>query len=158
MAEAPILYVEDEEDYQLLVVRILARSGLRVLVAGSGQEGRELLRRQEPRLVLLDINLPDTDGYALCQAIRLDPVRAELPVLMLSVRRRPEEWLRGFSSGATDYISKPINPSQLLERVGHALREKPPARREGTAPEYRLIQAAVSGNCRSCPGMCWARF
>ena len=107
---APILYIEDEEDYQILVKRILNRAGLEVVTADTGAEGMKALERQRPSLLILDINLPDTDGYAICHELRQDPAWVDLPILMLTVRRRPEEWLRGFSSGANDYISKPFNP------------------------------------------------
>jgi DNA-binding response OmpR family regulator len=100
----PILYIEDEEDYQLLIKRILNRAGLDVVMAETGEEGMARLRRERPSLLLLDINLPDTDGYCICRELRQDPAWMDLPILMLTVRRRPEEWLRGFSCGANDYI------------------------------------------------------
>jgi RNA polymerase sigma factor (sigma-70 family) len=146
MTHRPILYVEDEEDYQILVRRILGHAGLDVVIAETGQGGLEALRRQRPSLFLLDINLPDMDGYTLCQELRQDPAWTDLPILMLTVRRRPQEWLQGFSCGANDYLSKPINPPELIERVLRCLKKKvPPFTGNGT-PEYNLIRAAVAGN------------
>jgi RNA polymerase sigma-70 factor (ECF subfamily) len=143
---APILYIEDEEDYQILVKRILSRAGLQVVTADTGAEGMKALEGRRPSLLILDINLPDTDGYAICQQLRQDPVWVDLPILMLTVRRRPDEWLRGFSSGANDYISKPLNPPELIERVVNCLEGKAHQfTGDGTA-EYNLIQAAVAGN------------
>src|ERR1051325_8585232 len=143
---APILYVEDEEDYQILVKRILSRAGLDVVVAETGAEGLKRLQSERPSLLILDINLPDTDGYTICQQLRQDPAWIDLPILMLTVRRRPDEWLRGFSSGANDYISKPLNPPELIERVVNCLEGKAHQfTGDGTA-EYNLIQAAVAGN------------
>jgi len=143
---APILYIEDEEDYQILVKRILSRAGLEVVTAETGAEGMKALEDRRPSLLILDINLPDTDGYAICQQLRQDPAWLDLPILMLTVRRRPEEWLRGFSSGANDYISKPLNPPELIERVVNCLEGKAHQfTGDGTA-EYNLIQAAVAGN------------
>jgi RNA polymerase sigma-70 factor (ECF subfamily) len=144
--QAPILYVEDEEDYQTLVRRILGKAGLMVDVVDTAEEGLAILQRQRPRLLMLDINLPGMDGYSVCRKLHDDPAFADLPILMLTVRRRPEEWLRGFSSGANDYISKPLNPPELIERVVNCLEGKTgqiPG--EGTA-EYNLIRAAVAGN------------
>ena len=141
-----VLYIEDEEDYQLLVTRMLNRAGLDVEIAGTGQEGLSTLRRSRPSLILLDVNLPDTDGYSFCDRLREEPAWADLPVLMLTVRHRPEEWLRGFSSGANDYMSKPINPPELIERVRHCLDGKMPRRIDAAAPEFQLIQAAAGGN------------
>jgi RNA polymerase sigma-70 factor (ECF subfamily) len=147
MTDGPILYIEDEEDYQLLVKKILGRAGLEVVTADTGAEGLEMLRQSRPSLLILDINLPDTDGYTICAQLRRDPVWVDLPILMLTVRRRPEEWLRGFASGANDYISKPLNPPELVERVVNGLegRSGQNSTREGS-PEYKLVQAAASGN------------
>ena len=143
---APILYIEDEEDYQILVKRILNRAGLEVLFADTGAEGLKALRQERPSLLILDINLPDTDGYTICSQLRQDPAWVDLPILMLTVRRRPEEWLRGFSSGANDYISKPLNPPELIERVVNCLEGKAHQFTGTGTDEYNLIQAAVNGN------------
>lgn len=146
MTTEPILYIEDEEDYQILVKRILGQAGLEVVVADTGQQGLAWLRERRPSLLILDINLPDTDGYAICQQLRQDPAWEDLPILMLTVRRRPEEWLRGFSSGANDYISKPLNPPELIERVVNCLEGKSPRLTDRPDAEYQLIRAASSGN------------
>ncbi len=143
---APILYIEDEEDYQILVTRILKRAGLEVLLAETGADGLKVLERERPSLLILDINLPDTDGYTICNQLRQDPAWMDLPILMLTVRRRPEEWLRGFSSGANDYISKPLNPPELIERVVNCLEGKAHQFTGNGTAEYNLIQAAVMGN------------
>lgn len=146
MNAEPILYIEDEEDYQILVKRILGPAGLEIRVAETGQQGLAALQECRPSMLLLDINLPDTDGYTLCQRLRRDPAWQDLPILMLTVRRRPEEWLRGFSSGANDYISKPLNPPELIERVVNCLEGKTQRSSDGAGAEYQLIRAASSGN------------
>ncbi len=144
--KAPILYIEDEEDYQILVKRILNRAGLQVTIAETGAEGLERMRQERPSLLILDINLPDRDGYSLCHDLRQDPSWVDLPILVLTVRRRPEEWLRGFSSGANDYISKPLNPPELIERVVHGMEGRCHPFTETANAEYSLIQAAAAGN------------
>jgi RNA polymerase sigma-70 factor, ECF subfamily len=141
-----ILYIEDEEDYQLLVRRILSRANLEVVIAGDGREGLAMLRRARPRMLLLDINLPDTDGYKICQALRQDPAYVDLPILMLTVRRRPEEWLQGFSVGANDYLSKPLDPVELVERIQICISGKAQQFTSAGTPEFHLIQAAIAGN------------
>ena len=143
---APILYVEDEEDYRILVKHILKRAGLDMVIAENGAEGLKALERQRPSLLILDINLPDTNGYTICHQLRQDPAWVDLPILMLTVRRRPEEWLRGFTSGANDYISKPLNPPELVERVVNCLEGKAHHYTGKGTAEYNLIQAAVAGN------------
>ncbi len=146
MSESPILYIEDEEDYQILVRRMLQRAGLAVEMAGTGEEGLAALERHRPSMLLLDINLPDTDGYTLCNRLRQDSAWVDLPILMLTVRRRPEEWLRGFSSGANDYVCKPLDPTELIERVQNCLTGKAQQFANPGTPEYHLIQAAIAGN------------
>jgi RNA polymerase sigma factor (sigma-70 family) len=141
-----VLYVEDEEDYQLLVRRILGKEGFNLDIAGSGSDGLTLLQTSRPDLLILDVNLPDTDGYTLCRQIRNEPAIRDIPILMLTVRRRPEEWLKGFSAGVDDYVAKPLNPAELVQRVRTCLdvkRESVPA---AGSPEYLLIQAAIAGN------------
>lgn len=146
MTHAPLLYIEDEEDYQMLVQRILGTAGLPVVVAETGHQGWDVLRRQRPALLILDINLPDTDGYALCKQLREDASWADLPILMLTVRRRPEEWLKAFSCGADDYVTKPLNPPELIERVQTCMDKRGKHQRTLGTPEHHLIQAAVGGN------------
>jgi RNA polymerase sigma-70 factor, ECF subfamily len=141
-----VLYIEDEEDYQILVGRILQRAGYPVRMASTGEEGLAMLRTERPSLLLLDINLPDTDGYTICQQLRQDGAYSDLPILMLTVRRRPEEWLKGFSCGANDYLSKPFDPAGLLERLRAGFSGKTLSGSNANAPEYLLIQAAVAGN------------
>jgi len=147
MGNSSIVYIEDEPDFQKLVSIILGEVGYSVQVAGTGAEGVKLLRRVKPRLLILDINLPDTDGFTICEELRKDPAWHDLIVLMLTVRRRPEEWLKGFASGANDYVSKPLNPPDFLERIKACIegRVAVPIITPEDA-EYQLIQAAIKGN------------
>jgi len=146
MEPSPILYIEDEPDYQVLVSGILAEAGLTTELADTGEQGLDRLSRKKPSLVLLDVNLPDTSGYALCKRLREEEAWADIPVIMLTVRRRPNEWLEGFSKGADDYLSKPFNPPELIERVQAILSGKPDRRLNPKNPEHLLIEAALAGN------------
>ena len=148
-----ILYVEDEDDYQILVRRILGKAGFHLELTGTGQSGLAALNLPLPDLLILDVNLPDMDGYSLCRQVRKNPASSVVPILMLTVRRRPDEWLKGFSSGANDYLSKPLNPPELVARVKHCLSgghsgtsgSAGPVE-EGEGAEFQLVQAVVSGN------------
>ena len=142
----PILYVEDEEDYQMIVRRILTKAGFRVAIAETGEQGLAALRREKPGLLVLDINLPDTDGYSFCRTLRQDPAWRDLPVLIVTVRRRPEEWLKGFACGADDYVPKPLNPPELVHRVRSCLEGKSQRSGEPAGAEYLLTRAAADGN------------
>ena len=146
MENPSILYIEDEPDYQVLVSGILAEAGLKTEVADTGDEGFDRLARKKPSLLLLDVNLPDTTGYELCRRIRQEEAWAEMPIIMLTVRRRPNEWLEGFSNGADDYLSKPFNPPELVERVQAILKGKPVRNLNPDVPEHLLIEAALAGN------------
>jgi RNA polymerase sigma factor (sigma-70 family) len=145
----PILYVEDEPDYQVLVSGILSEAGIFTEVADTGEDGMEKLSRRTPSLLLLDVNLPDTSGYDLCSRIRQEEAWADLPIVMLTVRGRPNEWLEGFSKGADDYLSKPFNPPELIERVQSILNGKRDRRLNSDDPEHLLIEAALAGNRRA---------
>ncbi len=146
MPKAKILYVEDEEMYQTLVSDILTEQGFAVEVAGTGEEALRKLEEFKPHLVILDINLPDTDGYALCQRLRQEELWAKLPILMLTVRRQPDEWRQGFSAGASDYVSKPLNGPDLVERIRSCLAKKLMRVEGSNNPEVLMAQAALGGN------------
>jgi RNA polymerase sigma factor (sigma-70 family) len=141
-----VLYIEDELDYQILVKRILNKAGIAVKTADTAEEGYRQLEKSRPGLLLLDINLPGADGYSVCRKIRAEAELLDMPVLMLTVRRRPEEWLEGFGSGADDYLSKPLNPPELVERVISGLQGKSRRAFGSGGPEHQLIQAALAGN------------
>lgn len=140
-----VLYVEDEEDFQILVRKILQRAGLEVRMADTAEAAYREMERETPSALLLDINLPDASGFDICARIRRDARWMALPIVMLSVRRKPEEWLRGFSSGASDYLSKPIQPRDLLERLLQNMEGHAPEGANATA-EYKLVRAIVAGN------------
>ncbi|HAH31424.1 MAG TPA: hypothetical protein DCL44_03815 [Elusimicrobia bacterium] len=120
-----ILVVEDEEGYRDLAGRILKRAGFEVLFAVDGTQGRELLQKTSVDLALLDWNLPGMDGGQLASWIRKNSRLAHLPVLMLTVRRRPEEETMGFASGADDYLAKPYTPAELVSRIKRLLGLQP---------------------------------
>jgi len=146
MSSSSILYIEDEEPYQTLVEQILSEQGFSVHTAGTGAQGCEMLERLRPKLIILDINLPDTDGYTLCHRLRQEEMWSKLPVLMLTVRRRPEEWRQGFSAGASDYLSKPLHGPDLIERVRSCMDNSTERIQTSGNPEVLMIQSAIGGN------------
>jgi RNA polymerase sigma factor (sigma-70 family) len=146
MDPARILYVEDEEIYQTLVRGILEAAGYMVVVAGSSRDAFRILQRFRPHLIILDINLPDTDGYTLCLRLRDEEEWATVPILMLTVRRQPEEWRQGFSAGANDYVSKPLHGPDLVERVRSCLAGKSARPRTSHNPEVLMVKASLAGN------------
>jgi DNA-binding response OmpR family regulator len=122
-----ILVVDDEPIVREVVVRYLEREGYVTLEAGDSDRARELLERQRPDLVVLDVMLPGTDGLELCRWIR---ARSELPVIMLTARGDEADRIVGLELGADDYVTKPFSPRELAARVRTVLRRAAAPREE----------------------------
>jgi DNA-binding response OmpR family regulator len=114
-----VLVVDDEPIVREVVVRYLQREGYRTLEAADGERARELLERDAPSLVVLDVMLPGTDDLALCRWIRS---RSDLPVIMLTARGEEADRIVGLELGADDYVTKPFSPRELAARVRTVLR------------------------------------
>jgi DNA-binding response OmpR family regulator len=114
-----VLVVDDEPMIRDVVVQYLRREGYATLEAGDGDVARELLEREWPSLVVLDLMLPGTDGLALCRWIR---DRSQLPVIMLTARGDEADRIVGLELGADDYVTKPFSPRELVARVRTVLR------------------------------------
>jgi class 3 adenylate cyclase/CheY-like chemotaxis protein len=106
-----------------LLDAVLSPHGFRVATASSGEEALEVLSKEDPDLVLLDIRMPGIDGYEVCRRIREDPGTAFLPVIMITASER-EEKIRAIESGADDFIPKPLDQAELLARVRSLIRVK----------------------------------
>ncbi len=118
-----ILLVEDEEDIASLVRAYLERDGFRVVWATRGTEGLAELERHDIRLAILDLQLPDADGFDVCRAIRST---SSLPVVMLTARDEEVDRVTGLELGADDYVTKPFSPRELAARVRAVLRRVEP--------------------------------
>ena len=120
--ERPRVLVVDDTPENLHLMHGLLRDRYRVLLANGGVAALRLARLEpRPDLILLDIMMPELDGYAVCEALKADPVTAAIPVIFLSARSQVEDEERGFRSGCVDYITKPISPPTLLARVANHL-------------------------------------
>jgi len=117
-----ILAVEDEEDYRALLEHILKEAGFEVITATNGETGLEMYSAESPDLVLLDVNLPDMDGMEVCRKIRQEGPRSDTPILFCTIRSAVGRVAEGLKSGATDYVVKPFQVEDLLERVNKALK------------------------------------
>ncbi len=115
----PILIVEDDRNIASLVEQYLQKDGFETVSAGDGDNGLALARREDPALVILDINLPGMDGWEVCRALRRD---SDVPILMLTARAEEMDRVVGLSIGADDYVVKPFSPRELVERVKAILR------------------------------------
>ena len=132
-----ILIVDDEAELRQMVQGIFARAGYgQVLTAGTGAEALALCRQAMPDLVILDVMLPDIDGFAVLRALRQD---SRVPVLMLTARGEAEDKFAGFEAGADDYLAKPFLPRELLFRAQAILRRTCP----DTGGRVQLAAASV---------------
>jgi DNA-binding response OmpR family regulator len=127
-----IVVVDDEPNIADLVDLYLARDGFRVLKAGTGAAGLDVVKDHRPRLVVLDVGLPDIDGLEVCKRIR---ATSQVPVIFLTARDGEVDRVLGLELGADDYVTKPFSPAELVARVKAVLRRVD----GGPAPE--VVQA-----------------
>ena len=110
-----VLIIEDDFELRSLIAFVIRQSGYLALEASSGEQGLEFASREQPDLVILDINLPGMDGFETCRILRKE--NQVVPVLILTVRGDEEDEVKGLDSGADDYLVKPFSPKTLLARV-----------------------------------------
>ena len=138
--EHKIMIVDDEPALRRMVREFLLEEGFgQVVTAGSCREAEQVFRREHPHLILLDVMLPDGDGFMLLQRLHAE---SEVPVIFLSARDEDENRLRGLGLGADDYVTKPFLPRELLLRIGAVLKRV--YRIRDNADEKRVIQL---GDC-----------
>ena len=137
MSVASVLVVDDEPRYRELLDMNLTRRGYRVRHAVDGLAALNAVEAEEPSLVVLDLKLPDMDGYEVCRRIR---AYSRVPIIMLTARAEPAEKVRGLALGADDYITKPFSADELLARVDAVLR------RTGSAHGSSLAATFDSGD------------
>ena len=128
MTAPTILLVDDEPSIQRAAATLLRSRGYTVAVAGTGTEALMLFDRQRPSMVIVDLGLPDVDGTVVCQRLR---ARADVPILVLSVRGEERSKVEALDAGADDYVTKPFGPEELLARVRAGLRRS-------VGPEHAL--------------------
>jgi class 3 adenylate cyclase/CheY-like chemotaxis protein len=121
---AKVLVVDDTPMNVKMLADVLTFKGYQVVTAAGGNEGLAKIDSEKPDLVLLDVMMPDLDGYAVCRAIRVKPETAILPVVMVTALDPAQERVKGLEAGADDFLSKPINQPELLARVRSLLRIK----------------------------------
>lgn len=112
-----ILVAEDDPVTQTFVASLLADKGYEVLVAQDGEHAYELAVMGRPDLIVSDLVMPYRDGYGLIRALRAEKQIANVPIIILSMRDREDDIVRGFEEGADDYVVKPFNARELLARI-----------------------------------------
>lgn len=114
---ANILAVDDEPALTELVAYHLGRAGHQVTIAANGWEALDAIKRQRPDVILLDLMLPDLDGFGVCEILRRDPLTATIPIIIVSAWASHDSRHLGLELGALDYITKPFSPQELVARV-----------------------------------------
>lgn len=122
MLKQHILVVDDDKEVVRLMRAYLEQSGYDVLVAYNGESALHIMRRECPDLVLLDLMLPDRDGWDITRIMRNDPNLMHTPIIMLSARVSDTDKIVGLELGADDYVTKPYNPREVVSRVRARLR------------------------------------
>jgi pilus assembly protein CpaE len=112
-----ILIIDDDLDTLRLVGLMLQRQGYQISAATNGQQGLEKAFEEDPDLILLDVMMPDMDGYEVTRRLRSNPSTLETPILMFTAKTQLDDKVIGFEVGANDYLSKPTHPSELQARV-----------------------------------------
>jgi DNA-binding response OmpR family regulator len=118
----PILVVDDDAKIVRLVRTYLEREGFTVVTAGNGAAALDAIERHRPRLVVLDLMLPELDGRAVIRAVRRDEEAGATPIIVLSARGTTIDRIAGLEDGADDYLPKPFSPGELVVRVKAVLR------------------------------------
>ena len=116
-----VLVVDDQDDIREMARLVLTGAGYEVVTAGSGREALALARASAFDLVLLDINMPELDGWATLRLLRADEEHDSLPVAMFSVKSEVRDKVAGLKDGAIDYITKPFGVDELASRVSRIL-------------------------------------
>jgi DNA-binding response OmpR family regulator len=130
-----ILVVDDDKQIVRLVRSYLEQAGYAVLTAADGTTALRTIRTERPDLVVLDLMLPDQDGWTVTRAVRGDANQADLPIIMLTARVEDTDKIVGLEIGADDYIAKPFNPRELVARVRAVLR-----RGSGAPAQPRVLE------------------
>jgi DNA-binding response OmpR family regulator len=137
-AKKSILIVEDEPHIVMGMQDALEFEGYEVAAASTGQEGMALARQLKPDVVLLDLMLPDVNGYQVCEEIRRN--NPSMPIIMLTARSQETDKIRGLDAGADDYVTKPFSIAELTARIRAIVRRA--CRTPGTSPEVFTVGEA----------------
>ena len=133
-SQGTILVVDDEANIADLVELYLRREGYRVLQAANGAAALDAARNHRPRLVVLDVGLPDIDGLEVCRRLRAE---TPIPVIFLTARDSEVDRILGLEMGADDYVTKPFSPRELVARVKAVLR------RADGAPAPEVVEIGI---------------
>ncbi len=120
--ERPRVLVVDDAPQNLRLLSGILRADCRISVATCGRDAIDLARARHPALILLDVMLPDIDGFEVCRRLKAEPTTRDIPVIFVTALAHPEDVARGLALGAADFIGKPVDPTEVLAKVWGLLR------------------------------------
>jgi len=140
-----ILVIDDEPGIIDIVETNLLGEGFEVVSARDGKEGLEKIKSERPELVVLDVMMPEMDGWQVLKEVEKDPETAGIPVIMLTAKAADEDYIHGLEEGAVEYITKPFFPQELINRIKITLmvlnpRMRDERRRNLIAKRKRLME------------------
>lgn len=119
-----VLVADDNFNNRQLTADVVSSMDLDVILAVDGEETIKLVHTEKPDLIILDVNMPGMTGFEVCAALKSDPVTSQIPIVMLTAMSDIENRVRGLEYGADDYVTKPFNPRELIQRIKTRLRSK----------------------------------
>jgi two-component system, OmpR family, KDP operon response regulator KdpE len=145
MAGEHVLVVDDEPRFLRMIRFNLEAGGYRVTCAATGEDALGLLEARDPDLVVLDVMLPDIDGFEVCRRAR---ERSDTPIVMLTAKGADEDKVRGLHLGADDYVTKPFSAQELVARVEAVLRRSRPAETAAHRPALAVGDLSIDFDAR----------
>lgn len=136
-----VLIVEDEPEIAELIEFHLRREGIRSRIVHSGRKALEMIDRKRPDLVILDLMLPDLDGFQICRRLKSSPETGRIPVVMVTAKSEDADVVTGIELGADDYVMKPFSPKVLVARVKNVIRRHADDA-SGTRPDPTCLRLA----------------
>ena len=115
--KALVLAVDDKPQNLQFLGKLLSDNGYEVGMAQNGQQALNFVKKNEPDLILLDIMMPDLDGYEVCKRLKTDFSAQHIPIIFLTAKTEAKDIVKGFEAGGVDYVTKPFNSAELLSRI-----------------------------------------
>jgi len=138
-----VLVIEDEQDVAELIRYNLAKEGYEVRVVANGVDGLKQARESRPDMILLDIMVPQLNGWEVCRRLKQEPDTREVPVIMVTGRMEEGDKVLGFEMGADDYVTKPFSPRELLARIRAVIRRGKSAETPGRKVHLKAGQLEI---------------
>ena len=140
-----ILIVDDDLETVKLIGMMLERRGYEIVAAQTGTQALERVQEGIPDLIVLDIMMPDMDGYEVCRRLRANAATADVPVIMFTAKTQLDDKVAGFQAGADDYLTKPVHPNELASRVEAVLLRTAKRKAESPEPIMRAKTIGILG-------------